>query len=195
MSIIIGLTGPTGSGKSTAASEIEKSGFIKVDCDKLARIAVEKGTDGLKALTQAFGEDILNSDGTLNRKTLAGIAFKTKENTELLNKTLLPHIALLVNEECKKGENILLDAPTLFESGINSICTATIAVLAAKEIRLKRITARDNIDTDSALLRISAGKSDEFYNEYADYIIYNNGDENKFIAEIKKIISDIMGKN
>ena len=86
MSIVIGLTGPTGSGKSTASITAEKLGFKVIDCDKLARVAVEKGSEGLVALAAAFGDDILNDDGTLNRKKLAEKAFSTKENTELLKR-------------------------------------------------------------------------------------------------------------
>lgn len=194
MSIILGLTGPTGAGKSLASTNADKMGFKVINCDLVARRAVEKGSAGLSALILAFGAEILNRDGTLNRKKLAEIAFSSKENTELLNRTLLPYIVLMIKDEidCDK---VLLDAPTLFESGIDSICTATIAVLADTEIRLKRITERDDIDTQAALLRISAGKSDDFYKENADYILYNNGDVNVFLKEFNQIISDIADNN
>ncbi len=194
MSIILGLTGPTGAGKSLASTNANKIGFKVINCDLVARRAVEKGSAGLSALILAFGAEILNRDGTLNRKKLAEIAFSSKENTELLNRTLLPYIVLMIKDEidCDK---VLLDAPTLFESGIDSMCTATIAVLADTEIRLKRITERDDIDTQAALLRISAGKSDDFYKGNADYILYNNGDVNVFLKEFNQIISDIADNN
>ena len=99
MSFIIGLTGPTGAGKSTVSAAAEQFGLRVVNCDLLARKAVEKGTEGLKALTAVFGNGILEKDGSLNRKELAAVAFKTPENTELLNKTLLPHIVKLVKKE------------------------------------------------------------------------------------------------
>ncbi len=187
---IIGLTGPTGAGKSSLTSVAEDVGLKVVDCDILARKAVEKGTDGLKALVSAFGKEILALDGTLNRKKLAEIAFSTEEFTEKLNKTLLPFIVDLVLGECD-GRDVLLDAPTLFESGLNERCTATIAALADKETRLKRIIQRDGIDENAAILRINAGKSVDFYKENADYIIYNNGSISEFQGKFREILTGI----
>ena len=117
MSVIIGLTGPTGAGKSTAAAAAEKFGLQVIDCDKLARAAAEKGTDGLKALVAAFGKEILLTDGSLDRRALAAAAFASPQKTELLNETILPHIVNLVLAEAE-GKNVLLDAPTLFEAGL-----------------------------------------------------------------------------
>ena len=186
--IIIGLTGPTGAGKSSLTPVAENRGYKVIDCDKTARQAVEKGTKGLMALVNTFGEDILFSDGSLNRKTLAEKAFSTPEKTELLNKTLLPFITELVLKECE-GDKILLDAPTLFESGLDAKCTATIGVLADRETRLERIKSRDNISEVEALTRINAGKTEDFYKKNADYIIYNNGDPLEFQKEFKDILS------
>lgn len=194
MSIVIGLTGPTGAGKSSVAVEAERLGFKVIDCDKLARKAVLVGTDGYKALLEAFGTEILAEDKAINRRELARKAFSSRESTELLNKTLLPHIVILVKQEMT-GDKILLDAPTLFESGINTMCDFTVAVLAERAVRLSRITARDGIDKAAAELRINAGKGDEFYKSRADYIIYNNGEPDRFISEFGHIIKEIMQKN
>ncbi len=191
MSIIIGLTGPTGSGKSSASAVAKEFGLRLADCDKIARQAVEKGSDGLKAVVNAFGEDILNPDDSLNRKALAQKAFSSREQTELLNSTIFPFIRELVLNETKDG-NILLDAPTLFESGINDICYKTVAVLSNKKNRLVRIIERDNLTEEEALLRMSAGKNDDFYLKNADYIIYNNDSQEEFIEEFKQILSKIL---
>ncbi len=191
MSIIIGLTGPTGSGKSSACKLCEDYGLKHINCDLIARKAVEKGTNGLKALTNAFGNEILNPDNTLNRKALAKIAFSEREKTELLNDTIFPFIRELVLKETEEG-NILLDAPTLFESGINEICGKTIAVLGDRNIRLERIMLRDGLTEEEASLRISAGKTDNFYKERANYIIYNNKTEKEFLAEFKSVLNLIL---
>ena len=186
--IIIGLTGPTGAGKSSLKTVAENLGYKVIDCDITARKAVEKGTKGLMALVNTFGEDILFSDGSLNRKALAQKAFSTPQKTELLNKTLLPFITELVLRECD-GDKVLLDAPTLFESGLNAKCTATVGVLADRETRLARIKIRDNLSEVEALIRINAGKTDEFYKKNADYIIYNNGECLEFQREFEVILS------
>lgn len=194
MSIVIGLTGPTGSGKSSASRIAEDFGFQVIDCDKTAREATQKGTEGLKALVSVFGEEILLSDGNLNRKALAALAFKDKLSTDLLNKTILPYIADLVIKQAA-GRNTLLDAPTLFESGINKICNKTVAVLADKDIRLKRIIARDNLTLKEAETRINAGNDEEFFKKNADYIIYNNGNEKAFLKHFYDILKEITGGN
>lgn len=194
MSIVIGLTGPTGSGKSSVSRIAEDFGFRVIDCDKTAREVTEKGTDGLRALVSVFGEEILFPDGNLNRKALAALAFKDRQSTDLLNKTILPYIADLVIKQAA-GQDTLLDAPTLFESGINEICNKTIAVLAEKDIRLKRIIERDNLTLKEAETRINAGKDDEFFKINADYILYNNGDENAFLKRFSDILKEITGGN
>lgn len=191
MSIIVGLTGPTGSGKSSASAIAALMGIKVINCDMLSRKATEKGSAGLKALTKAFGEGILNEDKTLNRKALAKLAFSNAENTELLNKTILPHIVKLVKSQIG-DENIILDAPTLFESGVDSICDKTIAVLADDKIRLKRIIARDSITVDEAKLRMSAGKDDKFYSK-ADFTVYNNEDTDSFEKSISELYKKLFG--
>lgn len=187
---MIGLTGPTGAGKSSLTDVAKNFGYKVIDCDKTARQAVEKGTDGLIALTKVFGEDILLPDGNLNRKELAKKAFATKENTQLLNKTLLPFIADLIRTECDR-EYVLLDAPTLFESGMDSECDATIAVLADESLRLERIKNRDGLTDKQAKLRMGAGQSDDFYKKNADFVICNNGDMTVFTKEFEDILKEI----
>ena len=194
MNMIIGLTGPTGAGKSTAAAAAEDLGLQVIDCDKSARAATEKETDGLKALVAAFGEEILLQDGSLDRKALAAAAFSSPPKTELLNKTILPHIVKLVLAEAE-GKSVLLDAPTLFESGLDSVCTAVIAVSADTEIRKERIIKRDGLSPAAADLRINAGKTDEYYKQRADYFLYNNSDEKAFYKRFSDILKKIIGGN
>lgn len=193
---VIGLTGPTGAGKTDACEVAEDMGYSVINCDLTARKATED-KDCLRALSNAFGQDIIKADGSLDRKALASKAFISNDKTELLNKTIFPFITKLIENEIENAENnkILLDAPTLYESGADRLCDAVIAVTADKETRLSRIMKRDGIDKEAALLRINAGKPDSFYKERTPHIIYNNGDENTLVAEFRKTLNLIGGKS
>lgn len=191
--LIIGLTGPTGAGKSSLHDIAKNLGFLVVDCDKSARRATEKGSECLNKLCKAFGFDILNDDKTLNRKALASKAFSSIENTEKLNKIIFPYIKEIVLNEAI-GDFVIFDAPTLFESGLNTECFKTITVLADYDLRLERIIKRDKISKEDALLRINAGKSEDYYREKSDYIIYNNGNEAEYIYDFISVINSIKNE-
>lgn len=191
MSFVVGLTGPTGAGKSSVTAVAEQLGFKVIDCDMLARVAVQKGSDGLDDLVGVFGSDILNADGTLNRKALAEKAFSTSQNTELLNQTLLPHIIGLVRAEIT-DDMVLLDAPTLYESGADSLCDEVIAIICDEKTRKMRIMQRDGIDEASATLRINAGKPDQFYIEKTNNIIYNDCELSVLHLKIKKLLTKLL---
>lgn len=187
---IIGLTGPTGAGKSNLTETAQNLGFKVIDCDKVARKAVEKESEGLKALVKVFGTDILLENGELNRKALARKAFATLEQTETLNKTLFPFITELVEKEFD-SDLILLDAPTLIESGLNKKCDKVIGVWADPEIRLQRICERDGLSLEDAKIRLNAGKDESFYKKNTDILIYNNGEIPEFRKEISEILTEI----
>lgn len=192
MSYILGLTGPTGAGKSIFSECAKEFGFKVIDCDAVAREAVKKGTPALAALTGAFGREILLESGELDRKKLALLAFSSSDKTELLNKTVLPYIKELVLSRIE-GDFVLLDAPTLFESGIDEICAATVAVLAPADVRKARIIERDSLDGTAAQTRLSAGKPDEFYFEKAGSVLLNDETIENFKKKVKIYLSDIIG--
>lgn len=191
MSFVIGLTGPTGAGKSSVTDVAKELGFKVIDCDKFARIAVEKGSAGLEDIVNVFGKEVLNNDGTLNRAALATVAFATSEKTELLNKTLLPHIVKLINAEIN-APRVLLDAPTLFESGADSLCDEIIVVLCDEKLRKKRIMERDGIDETAANLRIKAGKPDNFYIEKTNNIVYNDCELSVLNLKTQKLLNKLL---
>ena len=177
--LTIGLTGPTGAGKSTVCEIALSKGFTHINADKVARECTEKGSPLLPLLESEFG-DILNPDGTLSRKALARAAFETREKTEKLNGIMLPFIVNRIESDIKEiisigKTKILLDAPTLFEAGADKLCDTVIGVLCPYEVRLRRIMSRDSIDETEARLRMDAGKTDEFYISRCEHIINNDG--------------------
>ena len=192
--MIVGLTGQTGAGKSTVSRIFSENGFKVINADIIARKVVEKGTPCLAEISDYFGLSILNADGTLNRKALAEIVFTDRAKLETLDTIIYPYITgeilRLIRKYSAEGEKfILLDAPTLFESRADDFCDIIISVLADADIRLKRITARDNISEEQARQRMNSQLSEDFFISHSDYIIKNNGLIDA-VAEISKEVSD-----
>lgn len=196
MKNIIGLTGPTGAGKSSLRQVAENFGAAFIDCDTVVHGLFETDADCIKAVAAAFGEDTIEN-GRVNRKALALKAFASKEATQLLNETVFPFVtyAILRKIEEKEEQTVILDAPTLYESGIDEICCLSVAVLADKELRTRRIKERDNLSDEAATLRLTAGKEDEFYLNKAQKIIYNNNDIKALQEEFKGLLQEFKGGN
>ncbi len=178
MMIVYGLTGKTGAGKSTVALALKEKGFYIIDGDVIARHITDKGKPALRELAEFFGSDIINADGTLNRKLLASRAFASEENTEKLNSITHPHICAEFIEEIDKAkkegyEKALIDAAAILESECKRLCDKIIVVTAPEDIRLKRILLRDGITEQQALTRMNAQKDDEYYLSRADIIVRN----------------------
>ncbi len=165
---VIGLTGPTGAGKSTVAAVWQNAGIPVIDADRIARQVVEPPSACLNALVEVFSAAILHADGTLNRRELARRAFADSESTSLLNRITHPAILAAIQAQlddlADNGHAIaVLDAPTLFEAGADALCHRIVAVLAPAARRRERIMQRDNLDATAADRRMSAQNSDEFY--------------------------------
>ncbi len=196
--IKIGLTGPTGAGKSTVAAVFAAAGVPVIDADKLAREVTLPGEPTLAALSRAFGADILFEDGTLDRKKLAARAFSSPENTARLNAVTHPAILQKMNERLlllqKAGTRaVVLDAPLLFEAGLHHLCDHTVAVLAPEALRLARIRERDSLDDAAARLRLQAQPAEEFYRSRAETVLQNDGDPAALERQAKDLLARIAG--
>ncbi len=185
---IIGLTGPSGAGKSVVAAVAEELGFFVVDCDAVARRAVED-ENLLFALCEAFGGDIIK-DGGLDRRLLALRAFSSADNTALLNRLTLPVIVGHIEKMIEGKSAVVLDAPTLFESGLDKRCDLVIGVLADESIRRERIVARDALTERDAAARMKAAKTDEFFRSRADLLLINDGS----LTELKTKAAEMLSQ-
>ena len=191
--MIIGLTGQTGAGKSTVCEFLRQMSFCVIDCDKVAREVTEKGSPLLNKLADAFGSDIILEDGSLNRRLLASRAFSSEQKTELLNKITHPEILSAIKQKIEGSpcEIKVLDAPTLFESGADKLCDRIIAVLCDENKRKDRIVARDNLSCEQVDARLSRAKSNEFFIERADAVVYNDGTLDELENNIKAALNQI----
>lgn len=177
MRTVVGLTGQTGAGKSTVSKVFAENGFFVIDADHVARMVVEKGSNCIGELTLSFGTGIINCDGTLDRKALANIVFNNKSRLDKLNSIIYPYILSEISSLIENTEGfILLDAPTLFESGAYKMCDIIISVTADPQIRKKRIIKRDKLTCEQAVSRMKSQLDESFFIEHSDYIINNNND-------------------
>ncbi len=177
--IVVGLTGQTGAGKTTVSKVFENEGFTVINADLVSREVIST-PEILEKLTFTFGEEILNDDGTLNRRMLAAKTFGDKEQLEKLNEIMYPPILEKIENQIEELENngitkVLLDAPTLFESGAQKFCNCKVSVIANEALRKERIIKRDNLTIQEAESRMASQQTDRFYILRSDYIIRNNG--------------------
>lgn len=194
--IIIGLTGPTGAGKSTAAKAFAALGAGVIDCDRLGRELLDM-EPCRKALCEAYGTEILDDTGRISRPKLAAQAFAHAGDSERLNRITHPLIIEEVLRRAKAyGESgakaVIVDAALLFESGASSLCDKTIAVTAAADVRLHRIMQRDGITKEQAEARMSAQKPAEFYGERSDFCLDGGGQPECLYQQAEKLFCLLM---
>src|SRR3954453_23653528 len=173
----VGLTGSIGVGKSFVASVFVELGCHVLDADQTAREVVMPGTPGLTALVEAFGQDILNTDGTLDRKRLGALIFADQSKREQLNYILHPFIIARQDEilntwEADDPDGIgIVDAALMIESGGYKRFDKLIVVHCRPEVQLERLMLRNKLSRDEALRRINSQMSQEEKQKFADYLI------------------------
>ncbi len=192
---IIGLCGQSGAGKTTALETFLSLGWAVIDCDLIARQVTERGSECLSELVEFFGSSILDGDGSLKRRTLADLAFSDEKRLEALNRITHAHILKAVFfqiEKCREKNYpaVVVDAPTLFESGLDRDCDLTLAICAPKEIRIERIMKRDGISLERAEARISRQISEDELERLCDRVICNDGSETEFKEKIKNYVKE-----
>jgi len=189
---VLGLTGPSGSGKTVVSALFARHGAYVIDCDLLARRAVEQ-PEVLRQLSNCFGEDII-FDGALNRKLLAKRAFCSRDNVNLLNKITHPVVLRLLEQDIKKANEqgfnlIVMDAPTLIESGADVLCDSYVAVVASKDLRRERLQKRDKLSEVDMQSRLKAGHENGFYTKNAQFVIRNNNEPDTLELAVTEILA------
>ncbi len=187
---VIGLTGMSGAGKSTACKMFREAGFYVIDCDGICREVVKKGKPCLKEIASGFGSEILTAEGELNRRLMGKIIFSDPDKRIKLNGIMYPFVSYSVIKQIifSNSEYTVLDAPTLFESGLENICEKIVSVAADKEVLINRITVRDGITREEAKNRLDSQYDADFFREKSDMLIMNNGSEEELSRKINKTI-------
>lgn len=171
--LIVGLTGGTGAGKTSALAALEDLGGTVLDCDAVYHQMLRTDPALREAITAAFGP-VFCPDGSLDRQKLGTLVFSDHAALDRLNAIVYEYLPPELLRRAQGHTLVGLDAISLMESGLGKLCACTVAVLAPAEDRVRRIMARDGISEDYARLRISAQPSDAFYRERCSHILENN---------------------
>ncbi len=180
---IVGLTGQSGAGKTTVCDTFELLGFHIINADLISKEITESNKTCIDELRSEFGEEFIEK-GVLNRRKLGILVFDNREKLDKLMSITLPYILNEINSRISKIDSdqiVLIDAPTLFESGLNKRCDKIVSVIADKNLRLDRIIKRDKISRNEAEKRFSSQLPENFFRENSDWIIENNGSVNELI--------------
>ncbi len=176
--IIIGITGPTGAGKTTALHELEKLGGAVIDCDAVYHKLLKDDTELHQALCSRFG-DIKAPDGGIDRKALGRVVFGDAKALADLDAIVKPFVTAAVEKALavakEQGKKVAaVDGITIIESGLAARCDTTVAVLAPVEDRVHRICIREGIGEEYARARIAAQKDDAFFRANCEYVLLND---------------------
>lgn len=195
MSFVLGVTGGIASGKSTVVNFFKKEGFPVVDGDIVARKVVEPGSEGLNALEEMFGSEILQKDGSLDRKKLGALIFQNEQKRQVLNKTLDPFIRGEIEKQTAEAKNksdlVIVDIPLLFEGHYEAMMSAVAVVYVTPEIQLKRLMNRNDLSEKAALARINSQLSLEQKKKRADIVFDNCNSQER----TKEQVLDWLKKN
>lgn len=192
---IIGLTGGIGVGKSTASKHLKEKGYQVIDADQIAHEITVKGSPVLAELAERFGNDIIMEDGNLDRKKLGQIAFHDANEKQALeeivtNKVIEKALALIHIYKDMNLDIIFIDAPLLYESGMDRYCDQVWVVTADLDIRLDRVMKRDNISKEQVLDRIANQMDESLKLSKASVVLDNSGSKECLHAQIDKLLRD-----
>lgn len=176
--LTIGLTGGISSGKSTITSWFLEKGIIVLDADQIVRQLQKPGSQLLYDLAHEFGPSVILENGELARDVLGSIIFHDEAAKQKLNAMIHPLVKQKLVEGMEqakaRGEQlVVLDVPLLFESGFESLVDRTLVVYVPREIQVKRLMKRDQIDESYALAKINSQMSLEKKRDLADYVLNN----------------------
>lgn len=194
---IIGVTGNSGSGKSFICEILlnKYDDIVIVDADKIARKMSNVGTLYYKEVVNMFGKSIVTDNLEIDRKLLAEIIFNDDEKRQKLNSITFRYVVDEIKNNIKLNSDksvIIIDAPLLFESGLDEMCDITLGVISNEDIKIDRICKRDGLSIKQAKGRLKVQLGDEDLKGKCDYIIENNGDIGWLNKQLEEIFVGIL---
>ncbi|MFI0236781.1 dephospho-CoA kinase [Streptomyces sp. NPDC016845] len=190
----VGLTGGIGAGKSEVSRLLVERGAVLVDADKIAREVVEPGTPGLAAVVEAFGEEVLAADGTLDRPRLGSIVFADADKLAVLNKIVHPLVGARSAElEAAAGPDAVVvhDVPLLTENGLAPLYDVVIVVDTSPGTQLDRLTRLRGMTEEDARARMAAQATREKRREIADVVIDNDVPLERLVEQVDAVWADL----
>jgi len=190
---IVGLTGGIGSGKSTVAKFFLDQGVPVYDSDSEARRMMNENREIKQKLVSLFGEDAY-FENKLNRPYIASQVFKNKELLNQLNRIVHPAVFEDFRNWVKKQDSVFVvkEAAILFESGSYKDCDFVVSVIADEDLRIRRVSKRDNISAEKVRDRIQNQWTDEMRVAKSDFVIHNNSDLENLYEEFKKVYNELL---
>ncbi|UOY94268.1 dephospho-CoA kinase [Ectobacillus sp. JY-23] len=195
MTVIIGLTGGIASGKSTVAKMFRAYDIPVIDADEIAKAVVVQGTSTYKKIVQAFGKQVLQEDGGIDRAKLGAIIFNDEKQRNTLNQIVHPAVRqeMLIQRDqyIKEGVSaVVLDIPLLYESNLMYLVEKVLVVWVDEQTQLQRLMKRNNFLQEEAQARVHSQMSLEKKKEMADYIIDNTGSIENTEAQLRCILQE-----
>jgi dephospho-CoA kinase len=193
--LLVGLTGGIATGKSTVSEMFRRRGCVIVDADVLAREVVEPGEPALAQIVDAFGHDVLQPDGRLDRKKLGTVVFgdaaKRKRLEAITHPAIHERFARRLAELAADGFRgiVFFDAPVLIESGNYKGMERLVVVAASEQTQLARLMARDGMDREAAMQRIRSQMPVAEKVKLADHVIWNDGTRAETEARVVEVLA------
>ena len=189
--MILGITGGTGSGKTTQLKEIEARGGLVLDCDAVYHELLTRDEVLLDVINDRFPGVVV--ENKLERKKLGAIVFADPQALRDLNAITHGAIKAEIRRRLAEKPNLAsIDAIALFEGGLAELCDATVAVCAPEEDRVRRLMNRDGIREEYARNRIRAQKHESWFREMCDYTLHNDGTREEFEEQCRKFLNEIL---
>ena len=186
---IVGLTGGIGSGKTAASDFFAQQGITIVDADLVARQVVTPGSHCLAAISEHFGEAVLNPDGSLNRRALRQIVFADEQQKQWLNALLHPQIRQQIEHQLAAAQSVyvVLVAPLLLENKLDKLCQRILVVDIPESLQVERTTTRDQTDADQVENIMAAQLARQERLQRADDVVDNSGSQQYLQQQLEKL--------